>query len=141
MDPKPPQEPHPPLLFGGAADASLRRAGRMADGWISSSRADLADLARPIGVVRAAAAEEGRDPSSLRFVCRAVVQVRSTARGPLTGTLEEIREDLRALAGSGMTEAFVDLNFDPRIGSPGADPQTSLRAAREVLEALAPGPR
>ncbi|MDA8074928.1 MAG: hypothetical protein M0Z40_06815 [Actinomycetota bacterium] len=40
-----------------------------------------------------------------------------------------------------MTEAFVDLNFDPRIGSPGADPQTSLRAAREVLEALAPGPR
>ncbi|MDA8074927.1 MAG: LLM class flavin-dependent oxidoreductase [Actinomycetota bacterium] len=72
MDPKPPQEPHPPLLFGGAADASLRRAGRMADGWISSSRADLADLARPIGVVRAAAAEEGRDPSSLRFVCRAV---------------------------------------------------------------------
>ncbi len=141
VQPKPLQRPHPPLLFGGAAHASLRRAGRMADGWISSSRADLSHLADSIRIVRTAAAEAGRDPSSLRFVCRAVVKVRSTTRAPLTGTLEEIRDDLRGLAGSGMTEAFVDLNFDPRIGSPDADPEASLREARAVLEALAPGAR
>lgn len=141
VQPKPLQRPHPPLLFGGAAHASLRRAGRMGDGWISSSRADLSHLADSIRIVRTAAAEAGRDPSSLRFVCRAVVKVRSTTRAPLTGTLEEIRDDLRGLAGSGMTEAFVDLNFDPRIGSPDADPEASLREARAVLEALAPGAR
>ena len=88
---KPLQRPHPPLLLGGTANAALRRAGRMADGWISSSRADLSDLTRSIGVVRAA--------------------------------------------------AFVDLNFDPLIGSPDADPEVSLRQARTVLEALAPRAR
>lgn len=141
VDPKPLQRPHPPVLFGGTAQASLRRAGRMADGWVSSSRAELASLADSIAVVRAAAADAGRDPSALRFVCRAVVKVRSTTRAPLTGTLEEIREDLAALADAGMTEAFVDLNFDPLIGAPDADPGASLRHARNVLEALAPATR
>ena len=138
VDPKPVQRPHPPLLFGGTAEASLRRAGRMADGWISSSRADPGTLADSIAVVRSAAADAGRDPASLRFVCRAVVKVRSSARAPLTGTLEEVREDLGVLARAGTTEAFVDLNFDPLIGSPDADRGASLRHARTVLEALAP---
>ncbi len=141
VEPKPLQRPCPPVLFGGTADASLRRAGRMADGWISSSRADLASLADSIAVVRDAAARSGRDPRSLRFVCRAVVKVRSTTRAPLTGTLEEVREDLHAIAATGMTEAFVDLNFDPLVGTPDADPESSLRHARTVLEALAPQQR
>lgn len=141
VDPKPLQRPHPPILFGGSVEASLRRAGRMADGWISSSRAELGTLADSIAVVRTAAAEAGRDPFSLRFVCRAVVKVRTTTRAPLTGTLEEIREDLGALADTGMTEAFVDLNFDPLVGAPDADPEASLRLARAVLEALAPTER
>lgn len=139
VDPKPIQRPHPPILFGGTAEASLRRAGRMADGWISSSRAELAGLADSIAAVRTAAAESGRDPFALRFVCRAVVKVRRTERGPLTGSIDDIREDLGILADAGMTEAFVDLNFDPQIGAPDADPDASLLQARELLEALAPG--
>ncbi|HVC13846.1 MAG TPA: TIGR03619 family F420-dependent LLM class oxidoreductase [Acidimicrobiales bacterium] len=138
VDPKPLQRPHPPVLFGGTAEASLRRAGRMADGWVSSSRADLESLADSIAIVRTAAADAGRDPFALRFVCRAVVKVRSTTRAPLTGSLAEIAEDLGALADAGMTEAFIDLNFDPLIGAPDADPEASLRHARDVLEALAP---
>lgn len=138
VDPKPLQRPHPPVLFGGTAEASLRRAGRMADGWVSSSRAELSALADSIAIVRTAAADAGRDPFSLRFVCRAVVKVRSDARAPLTGSLEDIREDLEALADAGMTEAFIDLNFDPLVGSPDADPAASLEHARTVLEALAP---
>lgn len=138
VDPKPVQRPGPPVLFGGTAKPSLRRAGRLADGWVSSSRAELASLANSIAVVRAAASEAGRDPASLRFVCRAVTKVRKGERAPLTGALDEIRADLTLLADAGMTEAFVDLNFDPEIGSPEADVTTSLRRARDVLEALAP---
>jgi probable F420-dependent oxidoreductase len=141
VEPKPLQRPHPPVLFGGTVEASLRRAGRMADGWISSSRAEFASLADSIATVRTAAADAGRDPFSLRFVCRAVVKVRATARAPLTGTLEQIGEDMGALADTGMTEAFVDLNFDPLIVAPDADPDASLRHARTVLEALAPAAR
>jgi probable F420-dependent oxidoreductase len=138
VEPKPLQRPHPPVLFGGTAEPSLRRAGRMAEGWVSSSRAELGALGESIALVRRAAERAGRDPSALRFVCRAVVKVRTGARAPLTGTLDEIREDLATLAASGMTEAFIDLNFDPLVGSPDADAAASLRHARSVLEALAP---
>ena len=139
VDPKPVQSPHPPLLLGGAADGALRRAGRLAAGWISSSRADLRRIDEPIAVVRTAAVDAGRDPDQLRFVCRGVVKVRAGERAPLVGSVEEIRADLADLAAKGVTEAFVDLNFDPEIGSPDADPALSMRRARHVLEALAPG--
>ena len=49
-----------------------------------------------------------------------------------------MRADLAELAGHGVTEVFVDLNFDPEIGSVDADPAASVRRATEVLEALAP---
>src|SRR4051794_28752999 len=46
MDPPPVQPGGPQILLGGSADAALRRAGRIAAGWVSSSRADLADIQR-----------------------------------------------------------------------------------------------
>lgn len=140
-DPKPVQRPHPPILLGGGAPAALRRAGRLADGWVSSSGADLTTIGEPMEVVRQAAAEAGRDPAALRFVCRGAVRVRDAGaahRRPLTGSLAEIRADLDVLADQGMTEVFVDLNFDPLIGSPDADPDVSMAHAEEVLAALAP---
>jgi probable F420-dependent oxidoreductase len=138
IDPKPVQRPHPPVLLGGAAPAALRRAGRVADGWISSSRADLDTIDESVRLVRGAAQDAGRDPDALRFVCRGVVRVRTGERAPLVGSLDEVRADLDALAAKGITETFVDLNFDPEIGSPDADPAVSMRRAHEVLEALAP---
>ncbi|MEV6983639.1 TIGR03619 family F420-dependent LLM class oxidoreductase [Sphaerisporangium sp. NPDC051017] len=45
QDPKPRPGP-PPVLLGGTAEVALRRAGELADGWISSSRADLATIQR-----------------------------------------------------------------------------------------------
>ncbi len=141
IDPKPVQVPHPPILMGGAAPAALRRAGRATSGWISSSQADLTRIDEPIAVVREAAADAGRDVDALRFVCRGVVKVRTGERAPLTGSLDDVRSDLHDLAAKGVTETFVDLNFDPEIGSPDADPDTSVRRAIEVLEALAPDPR
>lgn len=136
--PRPLQRPHPPILLGGGADLALRRAGRLTSGWISSSRADLSTIDRSVGVVRAAAEAAGRDPDALRMVCRGVIRVREGERAPLVGSLEEIRGDLGRLAAAGITETFVDLNFDPLVGSPDADPAASVRHAHRVLEALAP---
>jgi hypothetical protein len=64
--------------------------------------------------------------------------VRDKREGTLSGSYDEIRADLAAIAEQGMTETFVDLNFDPEIGSVDADPKESMRRAEEVLEALAP---
>jgi probable F420-dependent oxidoreductase len=136
--PKPVRPGGPPILLGGGAPPALERCGRIADGWISSSRADLETIDQPILAVREAAREAGRDDAALEFVVRGVVLVGNRTRR-LTGTLDEIRGDLPALADQGVTEMFVDLNFDPRIGNPDADPAESLSRATEVLEALAPG--
>jgi hypothetical protein len=94
-----------------------------------------------INVVREGATDAGRDPAALRFVCRGVVRVRADAgptRRMLTGSIEQIREDLAGLAEQGVTEVFVDLNFDEQIGIPEADPAVSMVRAHAVLEALAP---
>lgn len=144
MDPKPVQRPHPPILLGGTVPAALRRAGRLCDGWVSSSRADLVMIGDSIRTVKDAAARAGRDPDALRFACRGTVKVRPAGatgadRPPLSGTVEQIRGDLAAIAERGVTEVFVDLNFDPEISSPDADPAESRHRADEALEAFAPG--
>lgn len=141
VDPKPVQRPHPPVLLGGSAEPALQRAGRLTQGWISSSGQNLRDIGSSIDVVRTAARDAGRDRSTLRFVCRGVVRVRPAGREdrrPLTGSLDEIRGDLDILREQGVTELFVDLNFDPEVGAVGADPDASMRRAHQVLEAMAP---
>ncbi|MEU8249302.1 TIGR03619 family F420-dependent LLM class oxidoreductase [Nonomuraea sp. NPDC048916] len=139
IDPKP--SPPPPILLGGTAEVALRRAGRLADGWVSSSREDLAGIAPRIAAVKEAATRAGRDPAALRFVCRGVTQVRpggaGASRRPLTGSYEEIRADVAGLAAKGVTDVFHDLNFDREIAS-SADAKDTMRRAEEALEALSP---
>jgi probable F420-dependent oxidoreductase len=126
-----------PLLLGGAAPAALERIGRLGDGWVSSSRMAPTELGLRVEQIRAAARDAGRDPGSLRFVARAVVLDGPRTR-PLTGPLHQVRDDLAGLAEQGLTDVFVDLNFDPAIGNPAADPAAALDRADAVLEALAP---
>ncbi|MEW9529400.1 TIGR03619 family F420-dependent LLM class oxidoreductase [Microbispora sp. NPDC049125] len=136
QDPKPPVPP--PVLLGGTARVALERAGRLSDGWISSSRADLETIDQQIYIVKEAAREAGRDPGALRFIVRGVTRLRPESEGLLSGPSEKIREDVEALAAKGVTEVFHDLNFDPEIGDPAADPQESMRRAEHALEELAP---
>jgi probable F420-dependent oxidoreductase len=139
--PKPAQRPHPPLLLGGGAEPALRRAGRLADGWVSASRAGKAAIAAAIPVIAEAAAEAGRDPGALRFVARVPVRPgpgQQVNRAPFTGAWDELRADLDDLAAVGLTELFIDLNWDPEVGSPDADPGAAMAKAAATLEALAP---
>jgi probable F420-dependent oxidoreductase len=143
VDPKPVQRPHPPILLGGTAEPALQRAGRYADGWVSSSRHDLTRIGEAVDVIKAAADAAGRDADDLRFVVRGVVSLEpggSTAadRRPLTGSADQIRGDLDELARHGITDVFFDPNFDPRIGSPDADPAEATDRADDLLETLAP---
>ena len=141
VEPKPTQQPHPPLLLGGMADVALRRAGRIADGWISSSRMDLTRIGEAIDVIRSAAADAGRDPDSLRFVVRGVVRLQPDPAGdrkPLQGTADQIRGDLDDLARSGVTEVFLDQNYDPRMVSGEWDASDALDHAEQLLTELAP---
>ena len=144
--PKPVQRPGPPILLAGGVPAALRRAGRLADGWVTASRTDLSRIGDGIAVVRAAAEEAGRDPAAIRIVCRGVVRHGAPVTVPegggrllLSGSYADIRADADWLASQGVTELFYDLNWDPMIGSPTADPVGALARADEILAELAPG--
>jgi probable F420-dependent oxidoreductase len=142
LEPKPLQRPRPPLLLGGGTSASYRRVGRLADGWVSASRHDLTQIGDAIGEVKDAARAAGRDPESLRFVVRAVLALgeRGAAdRRPLTGSADQIRADLDQLADHGVTEAFIDVNFDAEHVGMDIDPASSLAYAKSLLAEFAPG--
>ncbi|HTM09734.1 MAG TPA: LLM class flavin-dependent oxidoreductase [Verrucomicrobiae bacterium] len=64
IGPRPAQKPHPPIWTGGGADAALKRAGRIADGFIcgSSSIPEFPSIWEKIaGYAKAA----GRDPNKI----------------------------------------------------------------------------
>jgi probable F420-dependent oxidoreductase len=145
MLPRPVQPGGPPILLGGSSPVALRRAGRIADGWVTSSRVNLATISKEIEIVRQAGAAEGRDPSALRIICRGVARWdepsidASGHRRLLSGSKDQIREDVAWLAGQGVTEVFYDLNWDPLIGAPDANPGQAADRAAVILDALAPG--
>jgi len=146
QDPKPAQQPGPPVLIGGMSRGAMERAGRIGDGWVTSSAADLSAIAESAAVVQDAARAAGRGP--VRIIVRGVVRPgepspdrKTGERRRLSGSYEQIREDTSWLGSCGVTEVFYDMNFNPAVGNPAADEGKALKLASEVLEALAPDPR
>jgi probable F420-dependent oxidoreductase len=144
--PLPVQRPGPPVLLGGTVPKALQRVGRLADGWVTSSRTDLSRIREGIDVVRAAAAGAGRDPQAVRVVVRGVVRWGAPVTVPegggrvrLSGGFDDIRADTAWLAEQGVTEIFYDLNWDPLVGAPDVDRAGAAARAQEILEGLAPG--
>jgi probable F420-dependent oxidoreductase len=143
--PRPVQQPGPPILLGGTVPRALERAGRLADGWVTSSRQNLARISESIAVVRGAAEQAGRDPAVIRIICRGLVRWGAPAIIPegggrqlLSGSFDDIRADTQWLAGQGVTEIFYDLNWDPLVGAPDLDPAGATARAAEILDGLAP---
>jgi probable F420-dependent oxidoreductase len=144
QDPRPVQKPGPPVLLGGMSRPAMERAGRIAAGWITSSRADLSKIPEAVGMIREAASAAGRDPDVVRIVCRGVVRAGDEEKGPdggrrlLSGSFAQIRADAAWLGEQGVTELFYDLNWDPQVGSPSVEPEAAAARAEVILTGLAP---
>lgn len=131
--PKPVQRPRPPLLVGGYSASVLRRAATLADGY-TGGNIPLADLEGVVARVRGAAREAGRDPARFPIVCRGSFRLTAgplgAGRRALWGSADEIRDDIRRYEAAGVTELFLDPNFQPG----GAE----LASVLEQMDALAP---
>ncbi len=64
-NPKPVQRPHPPIMIGGRASATLRVVAEHADLWNIPGGGDIDDVARRSALLDRYCTEIGRDPASI----------------------------------------------------------------------------
>ena len=123
--PKPVQKPHPPIWVGGESPAALRRAGRLANAWYpigTNPRFPVgtpAQFAEYAARVKRYATEAGRDPSSLDFAYSAswlndqqAQTLPDGQRRPLTGTPQQIADDIKRYEELGVRHMMVNLQGD-----------------------------
>ncbi len=138
-EPKPVQKPHPQLWIGGGSEAALRRAAKLGFVWHPSSRYSES-IQEKITKLRRLAIDSGREPPSVHM--RATLHLlpegdTTTKRGFLTGTPEEVREEIRAYNAIGV-DGFV---LDTFYGSPLVEhqrPDEVVAALRRFADTVMP---
>jgi probable F420-dependent oxidoreductase len=157
IDPRPVQQPGPPIWIGGRSDAALARAGRQGDGWVSYV-VQPERYAQSVDKIRAAAQAAGRRLDGFAFAhlgfitlgrdweSAKAVWVRHLSRRyaqdfePLArkygiiGTPEQCAEQLTRFATSGCTYLIAN-----PIGDPKDERDQIERLAADVLPLLAAG--
>jgi probable F420-dependent oxidoreductase len=110
IGPKPVQPGGPPIILGGRAPAAIERAARIADGY-NPVGMSIEALEQSINSFHNAARAAGRDPSKVQIVVRTNGSATEGRRPLLTGSVEQMTEDLARLRGLGVNHVFLDLNF------------------------------
>jgi F420-dependent oxidoreductase-like protein len=90
--PKPTQQPHPPIIIGGAGSKRTPRlAARYADEFNVPFHA-VADFAKSIARVKKACEEQGRDPNGLVYSAAVNVDVRANSADKVVDELSQFKE-------------------------------------------------
>ena len=148
--PRPYQQGGPPVWVGGRSQAALRRAGRLADGWLVSS-VTPEEVAAGIEGIRTHAAEAGREvpddhygvlvpyvfangsDEALRIAESSIRRRQDLAPQEYSalGSAKQVRQKLREYVDAGATK-FVMRPFGPKESLP----QQVEILAKEVIPAL-----
>ena len=120
ISPLPVQQPIP-IWFGGGAEATLRRIGRMGDGWIPLGDPNE-ETSEAMERVRNYAREAGRDPSALGF------ETSITIDGKDLNAAGDYIEAWRRIGGTHLVVSTMNCDLD----SPGAH----IEALRNFKEAV-----
>src|SRR6202795_1136121 len=75
MAPKPVQRPHLPIWMGVGHPDAVRRAARLADGWMGSGGSRIADFAASVPILKEALEKAGRDPAKFPISKRVFMAV------------------------------------------------------------------
>src|ERR671923_76318 len=75
QEPKPVQQPHPPLWFGAREPAALRRAVRLGNGWMGAGSSSNADFQAQAHTIRGLLDDAGRDPTTFTISKRVYLAI------------------------------------------------------------------
>jgi probable F420-dependent oxidoreductase len=116
IGPKPVQKPHPPIYLAAFAPPALKRLATMADGW-NPVGIPVDGMQQMFSSIQQMAKDAGRDPSTLKMIVRANVEVSDKLLGEkrmiFSGTMEQIKEDVRACERIAAHAVFFDPAFGP----------------------------
>ncbi len=124
MEPKPFQKPHPPLWFGGAHPAALRRAIELGDGFMGAGSQTTSQFAEQVRIIREALARRGAERAGFPLAKRVYIAV--DTNGPRAR--RRLTEGLTALYG------FFGIPGLEALGT-GGTPEECVLALREVEDA------
>jgi probable F420-dependent oxidoreductase len=118
IQPKPVQQPAPPIYLAAYTPRALQRVAELSDGWIPTG-VPLAGVKHMMGQVRQMAEAAGRDPSAIELIVLAHVtltdQPQGSTRAEWVGSLEEIRADIEATRELGTAELILSPGFSPAV--------------------------
>ena len=75
VEPKPLQQPGPPIWFGGEGAGALARAARLGDGWMGRGSSTAATFARAVAVLRGHLEEAGKTATGFQLSKRVFAHV------------------------------------------------------------------
>jgi probable F420-dependent oxidoreductase len=75
QEPKPVQQPHPPLWFGAREPTALRRAVRLGNGWMGAGSSSNADFKAQAHTIRGLLGDAQRDPTTFTISKRVYIAV------------------------------------------------------------------
>jgi probable F420-dependent oxidoreductase len=142
LEPKPIQQPHPPIVYGAVSEAGARRAARTSDGlypMFLDAYAEPGRFEHLRDAILREAERIGRDVSHFRlyaFASGLVVDASDELAGrerrpTLTGTAEQVISDLERFAAHGYSH--LTMHFHVRSGSIAELFEIADRFAQEAL--------
>jgi probable F420-dependent oxidoreductase len=136
VNPKPVQQPHPPIYLAAFSPSALARAGRLADGWLPTG-IPLAGIAQMTEGLRQAASAADRDPASLKIVVLGHVGITESPLGEgrpnFVGSLDEIKEDVETAQTLGVYELILSPTGGAIVNGPLDEQLRFLDQMRELV--------
>ncbi len=111
IGPKPAQQPRPPLYLAGFGQYTFDRIVKFADGWNPAVVRDFDSFEAQVKQLQETAERAGRPEMEVVLTTVPFVMENSMGhvRRPMTGTLDELREDIKRLGRIGVTHIIFSL--------------------------------
>jgi probable F420-dependent oxidoreductase len=126
VTPRPEQRPHPPILVGGNSHAALRRTVQYGDGWhaLMLLPSEMAEHKARLQEMATAAGRAGEIPVSILVTARLTKDASvypglddAHRRQSMTGTVEQIVDQLVAYGDAGVEEIHTAVSTDGTFGA------------------------
>jgi probable F420-dependent oxidoreductase len=139
IGPKPIQKPHIPIYIGGFSPNTFSRiVNYNADGWLGVPFGPLEQLQSTVNTIRDLATKANKDPNSFKVILLTYPNISDSknsgggARFPMTGTIEEVGNDIREIKAMGIEHVVFGHFFSPIYGNIDQTIETSKQLLQYV---------